>query len=81
MDSSLDNLYSLGVFFKNGTPIPDGNPFIGGTQDPGEDLKTTAIRELGEEVGLRIVDGAHMFEIPTVQKNKKIWVVNASDVY
>lgn len=81
MNSSLNNLYSLGVFFDNGTLIPDGNPFIGGTQDPDEDLKTTALRELNEEVGLSIVEGAQMFEIPTVQKNKKIWVVNASDVY
>ena len=77
---SIEELYSLGVFFDNGTDIPDGNPFIGGTQDPGEDLKTTALRELNEEVGISLSEDARMFEIPTVQRTKKIWVVNISDV-
>jgi hypothetical protein len=80
MGKSIDKLYSLGVFFENGTSTPDGNPFIGGTQDEGEKLIDTALRELREEVGLSVKEGSNMYEVPTASQYKKIWMVDASNV-
>lgn len=82
MISGFTGLYVMGVFFKNNSRdnVHDGNIFIGGTQDPGEDFLTTAKRELGEEVGLIINEGSALYELPTRMSNKKIWIVNACNI-
>lgn len=77
----LSKLYVLSVFFRNGTDILDGNPFIGGTQEKKENLLITAHRELFEEVGLYVKKNAKIGEIPTVSRDICIWIVEAKDVY
>lgn len=77
--TNLKNLYVLCVFFTDGV-ICDGNPFIGGTKEPHEDVFETAKRELNEEVGLKISYYDDIFKIPTI-KNKYIWAVEAKHVY
>lgn len=79
--SDLSKFYVLSVFFKNGTSIFDGNPFIGGTQDKNEPLIQTAHRELFEEVGLVVNSHAKIRELPTVSRDKCIWLVEAKDVF
>lgn len=78
-ETNLKNLFVLCVFFSDGV-ICDGNPFIGGTKEPNEDVFETAIRELNEEVGLKISCYDGIFKIPTI-KNKYIWAVEAKHVY
>lgn len=80
IESPINSLFVLCIFFKNNSNILDGNPFIGGTQDNGEDLKKTALRELREEVGLIVKENETMHEIPTVSHYKRIWLVEASSV-
>ena len=77
--TNLKNLYVLCVFFTDGV-ICDGNPFIGGTQDIGEDIFETAVRELNEEVGLKMSSYDNICKVPTI-KNKYIWAVEAKYAY
>lgn len=81
--NKLTKLYVLSVFFKNKTSVSDGNPFIGGTYDKDKDntLLDTAHRELNEEVGLNVKENCKLYTIPTVSKDRAIWLVNACDVY
>ena len=78
---NLSQLYVLSVFFKNDNEILDGNPFIGGTQEKNETHLQAAHRELLEEVGLRVNENAKLCKLPTVSKEKCIWLVEAKDVY